>query len=326
MLQLQGDLGALQIIVIYGDPNLETERIRLWDLLSRNSDLWGQNQALTIMAGDFNMTLLPQDRLSRGVESGQGSSLERSTFYNLLDRFELREIEQPLHTYKHPEFSSRLDRAYVNYSWSQSDVALPFCHRMPSRDSGKLKSFHYPIRFGIQPRPGGQFSSSTPPWITAIPLWKEAVINFYRDLVTTKLTSLAPLQKLALLKSSFQLATSQLREMLRKELIPPEDLVGQVPILQAMLIAVERENTSRLRELAKFIPGLEAKLWEGTPLSTARLVVERQLIHCELAELSEEEEGQSSHTPPDLVQEKEARKEHFFQDSFQADSYCGQIY
>jgi hypothetical protein len=100
--------------------------------------------------------------------------------------------------------------------------------------------------------------------------------------------------------------------MLRKELIPPEDLVGQVPILQAMLIAVERENTSRLRELAKLIPGLEAKLWEGIPLSTARLVVERQLIHCELAELSEEEEGQSSHTPPDLVQEKEARKEHLF--------------
>ena len=71
-----------------------------------------------------------------------------------------------------------------------------------------------------------------------------------------------------------------------------------------MLIAVEKDNTYRLRELARFIPGLEAKLWEGTPLATARLVVERPMLLCELAEFSEEEDGQSSHAPQDKAQEK----------------------
>ena len=113
--------------------------------------VWGRAQALTIMAGDLNMTLLPQDRLSKGVEAGQGPPREKSVFLSLLDSFGLRVIEQPVHTYNHPDFSSRLDRVYVNYSWFQSDVVLPSCHRMPSRFSGQLKSFRYPIRFGIQP-------------------------------------------------------------------------------------------------------------------------------------------------------------------------------
>ena len=82
VLQLQGDLGALQIFAIYGDPNFEQERIRLWGLLLHEQGLWSQDQALTIMAGDSNMTLLPQDRLSRGAESGQGSPLERALFYS----------------------------------------------------------------------------------------------------------------------------------------------------------------------------------------------------------------------------------------------------
>ena len=151
MLPLQGDLGALQILVICGDPKLETERIRLWDLLLHNPGLWGREQALAIMAGDLNMTLLPQDRLSKGVEAGQGPPREKSVFLSLFDSFGLRVIEQPVHTYNHPDFSSRLDRVYVNYSWFQSDVVLPSCHRMPSRFSGQLKSFRYPIRFGIQP-------------------------------------------------------------------------------------------------------------------------------------------------------------------------------
>ena len=44
VLQLQGDQGALQIINAYGDPNSELDRIRLWNILTHDSRLWGARQ------------------------------------------------------------------------------------------------------------------------------------------------------------------------------------------------------------------------------------------------------------------------------------------
>ena len=55
------------------------------------------------MAGDFNMVLLPQDRLSKRLESGAISPSERAALSRLMDRFGLKEIEQPLHTYRHTD-------------------------------------------------------------------------------------------------------------------------------------------------------------------------------------------------------------------------------
>ena len=51
--QLQGDQGALQVIVVYGDPNSELDRIRLWELLGHNSRFWGPDQALAIVGWGF---------------------------------------------------------------------------------------------------------------------------------------------------------------------------------------------------------------------------------------------------------------------------------
>ena len=229
-----------------------------------------------------------------------------------MDRFGLKEIEQPLHTYRHTDFSSRLDRVYVSYDWSEVDAAAPFCHRLPSRDSTSLKAFHYPLHFGIQIRRMAGVSSAIPPWVTAIPEWHNMVINSYRQPITQGGKVPGPFQKLELLKESQHWATSQMLLLLRKEMIPPADLKGPLPILQAMLIACDRRNSARLLALARLVPGLDAKALAGISITHARRAVEDQIHRCEQAAMEEEAQSENAHNPPEAEPTKELYKEHFF--------------
>ena len=95
-------------------------------------------------------------------------------------------------------------------------------------------------------------SSSFPPWITAIPRWGSEGVNFYRQAVTEPGKEPEVFEELALLKDSFLLAAGHAQELLREEAIPPEELGDQTSILQAMIIAVNNLNTSRLRKLAGY--------------------------------------------------------------------------
>jgi hypothetical protein len=149
--RLYGSCAMLQIIGIYGDSNSESARIQIWDSLFHSSDLFGMDQAFTILAGDFNIVLSLQDRLVNGVESGVINAQERFSFLRLLQRFGLRELGQPLHTYFHSNVSSRLDCAYISHSHALSGSIIPFCSKQKTRDSALLKAFHYPIQFGPLP-------------------------------------------------------------------------------------------------------------------------------------------------------------------------------
>ena len=145
-----------------------------------------------------------------------------------------------------------------------------------------LKAFHYLSSLGLSR------SSFFPPWITAIPRWGSEGVNFYRQAVTELGNEPEAFEELALLKDSFLLAARHVQELLRvEEAILPEELGDQTAILRALLIAVNKFNTPRLRKLAGFA-GFDSKEMDLSNLSSLKQKVEERLYELELQEMANE--------------------------------------
>ena len=85
----------------------------------------------TILCGDFNFVEDAVDTTSKNPKNHFLSTDARNVWHRVLDRFNLHEIHQPIHTFLKtvtgPEgyYSSRLDRFYISFSESDYTMHTP---------------------------------------------------------------------------------------------------------------------------------------------------------------------------------------------------------
>jgi len=150
ILRLNGALGSLDLVAVYlktGDGKAERDaRRRAIHLLSLK--LRTPDQALTVMAGDWNFVREKGDRVDlehSRISQAEADEAEHEEMMNtLLTPFRLHEIHQEAMTHCSSRVTSRIDRVYTNIhladqltrKWECS--ALEWC---------KDLSTHRPIHF-----------------------------------------------------------------------------------------------------------------------------------------------------------------------------------
>ena len=117
VLRLQGSNGDLDIFSIYlptGNSGGKSGRIEIIKLISQKY-LRDREICMSIVMGDFNHVNSHGDRYSTEEFTGNSDKLEGKETDDYLGQHGLKEIEQPLPTYRGDGIHSRTDRIYSNH-------------------------------------------------------------------------------------------------------------------------------------------------------------------------------------------------------------------
>ena len=256
ILRLRGPQGALDLCVIYmhtGASRRDRDGLRG----SLAPALRPSNQALTMVAGDFNYVACARDRFSG--ESAQWTShrdeAEESDFMHLVaDPMGLHELRQDEPTHSSSRGRSRLDRIY----WSSHPA-----HQLDKRIScaalawAPHLSAHRAVSWSRLSTCRSTSSGTLPPLSTSAFHhldWRRRVSLAWGEAVRQDQLSENPFRRLVLLKRAIREVTLRME----KERIPRQARTAseRLDSTMAFIRAVEMLHLDRARELAKIYPDL----------------------------------------------------------------------
>ena len=254
-LYLNGPNGSLNVIVVYLDSGNTTEAAscRSDALRKIAASIRPQNEALTLMTGDFNYVSCKMDRWSKGEGCWTGARDEgqQANFEELLmGPCGFHEMHQFQFTHDNASARSRLDRVYSNHHVvDQLDRQYACSALLWTRLSA-----HRPISFSRK-KPS---RASTLPRLPTTPLnhpeWPQRVSLEYQHLVTQEEGQDHPLRRLVLLKRAIKTVTIKMhREGCVEASEEKDDLLGWA---MSYIRAVEELNLSRMAKCAKAYPAL----------------------------------------------------------------------
>ena len=106
------------------------------------------DQALMLLAGDFNFVITHTDRWNKvsGLHSGDGDAAEAGRWRRLLPAARLYELHQSDPTHEGPVSFARLDRVYTNQTVADQLDKRVYAAAL----AGSIISQHRPLAFGQQ--------------------------------------------------------------------------------------------------------------------------------------------------------------------------------
>ena len=265
-LHLQGQEGSLDLFACYF-PTGFTRDLRVSHAAGRKEDQAPLRQhrerltriiagrtapgtKLSIVAGDFNFVLRPQDRwcTATGAYSGNLDKAEAAHWHRVMDGAGLYELHQEEYTHSGPQSQSRLDRVYVNQPVSDQLDKRVFATALEW--PGKL-SAHRPVAFGrVTKQCKPQEQRAIAEAVIQQETWPSRVAAEFHDELHRKTAQqtepFSALHTLALLKQSIRTVSNRMQAEGQagwRHQPPSSDPLG---VVMSLLRCIERRRTACL--------------------------------------------------------------------------------
>ena len=220
VLRLEGEHGRLHIFVVYLASGADCKTQRLQSLQKISQKILPQEDALSVITGDFNYVPSERDRYSKN--DGQWTGLldreEEEAFARCLGlKFGFCELEQEHCTHENALARSRLDRIYTNQHLTEQLDRHYFCVALEWK---RGLSAHRPISFGRRRSCAHSFAERPlPPAAMEDPTWPSRVSLRYEELRRDEPEAHQdqPLRKLVLMKKAIREVTLTMGKERRRE-------------------------------------------------------------------------------------------------------------
>ena len=266
-LTLRGPEGNLDLTVVYlytGGHRRERHesRTKIAQHIKR------RDQALTVIAGDFNYTTDERGRanMEEGQWTGEEGGTEERSFVDLIGRPNgVHEAEQEEYTHSHAGTYSKLDRVYLN-----PHVSEQLDHKLrcfPLNWITALSDHRPVVMCRTRDHDGATGKKAVPMQPALSPDWGRRVHLCWHEKVIAFAGSHLALRRMLLLKE----AITEVAHRMAKEgkTMPPSSTHDKVSITMACIREVELMHWDSARTLSSRYTALQGMLdWEGQDLHT----------------------------------------------------------